>query len=65
MTVTIEWHHIILMVGPLVAVKFFWDYSNSGPDRYGIGGLFTFLMSFIAVLLSSSFWLFLKYLEII
>lgn len=40
MSVTLPWQHLILIVGAALPVFWFWfPYSKSGSDNYGIGGL--------------------------
>lgn len=40
MTLTIKWQHLILILGFVLPIVWFWiPYSKSGADNFGIGGL--------------------------
>lgn len=40
MMLTIKWQHLILILGFVLPILWFWiPYSKSGADTYGIGGL--------------------------
>lgn len=53
MTLTIKWQHLILILGFVLPILWFWiPYSKSGADNYGIGGLFVAALTAIVWLIA-------------
>lgn len=68
MSITLQWHHLILAAGPILSLYWIHLYNKDTMvtrDTYGVIAVICLFFIIITNLLTSVVWLFLKYLGVI